>query len=160
MTKKNKKIFFLFTGLAVFAILGVVIFNAAGFNKPPRPRLADGFQFKKGISASELNLTDHEVHKLNGSLRRNRGIVEKAILTVLDAGSEPYPDEKSRSSELKFSLALKGKNGMIFAPDNVFCARQKLVKEIVSNVDRGAKILVTYSAEPILKGKDVIIVDM
>lgn len=157
---EKKKIVYLLIGLGVFALLGTGVFYGAGFNKPPRPEISKKFRFYNGISVAKLNFSDNEVRKLNGTLRRNKRIIEKAILTISDASLEMYPDDKTRSAELKFSIKLKGKNGMVFTPENIFCARKKLVKEISANLDKGAKVIAAYSKEPIFKNKELTIVDM
>ncbi len=160
MDNKNKKVLMLGVGLTLFALLGTVVLYAAGFGRPASPELADGFKFYKGMSAKELGFSDREVTKLNRSLFRNRDVVDKAILTVIDIALEPSRDEMSRMSELKYSIKIKSKNGMIFTPETSFCGRKKLVKDIVLNIDKGAKVLAGYANDPALKGRQVTIMDM
>ncbi len=156
----RKKIVSLLIGLAVFALLGTGVFYAAGFNKPSRPELSKGFRFYKGISVAQLNFSDAEVRKLNGTLRRNKKVVEKAILTISDSSEDLYSENISSNAELTFSIKLKGRNGMVFTPENVFCARKKLVNQIAANLNTGAKVLAEYSEKSIFKNKEVTIIDM
>lgn len=159
MDSSIEKTFTLLAGLTLFALMGVGLFYASGMNNPDRPVLADSFKFYKGISAKRLNFSDNEVKILNSSLQRNEN-VEKAILTVVDAAHDPYSHNLGRRTGMKVAIKLKSRNGVVFTPQNVFCPRKKLAGEIALNVDRGAKVLAEYAAEPILKNKEVTIVDM
>lgn len=160
MNEKSTKLLKLFAGLAVFALLGTLAIYAAGFGRPAKPQLSGAFRFYNSISADELAFSDNEVKKLNRSLFRNREVLEQAILTITGVDPEPYPDKIDRSSELKFSMKIKSKSGMIFTPETSYCVRNKLVRELVLNIDNGARILAQYADNPALKNRDVNIMDM
>ncbi|WP_432734463.1 hypothetical protein [Maridesulfovibrio sp. FT414] len=152
MSNGNRKIGMLFIGLSGFALFGTIIFYVAGLGGPPRPELAAGFRFYKSISLNELNFSDSEVLKLNSTLQKNRNVVENTTLTITDAAG--------RRSELRYSIKIKAKSGMIFSPETRVSARRTLVNDIASQIDRGAGILANYADIPDLKNREVTIVDM
>ncbi|WP_320173953.1 hypothetical protein [Maridesulfovibrio sp.] len=159
MNSKVKKIIFLFIGLAAFAALGTYAIYSIG-GKAPRPVLSSGYKFSKGISPAKLEFSNGEIIRLNKSFWENREVLHKAVLTVAGQESDQGPKEMTPQAGLKFSLELKGKSGMTYSPENVFCQRSNLVDEISRYVGEGARIIASYEALPEFKNREVEIVDM
>ncbi|WP_027720814.1 hypothetical protein [Maridesulfovibrio zosterae] len=159
MNKSSKNIILLIVGLAFFALFGTGVFYAADLGKPARPNLIGEFNFYKGLSADSLNFSDNEIRKLNKSFKQHRKVVKKAVLTVADTIQDQHSKDKN-NSKLEFDITLHCTNGMVFTPPVTTCSRKKLVSEIVTKIDRGAKIINYYSTQPHLKNKNITIVDM
>ncbi|NDV22248.1 hypothetical protein [Desulfovibrio sp. JC022] len=160
MNSKFKKIVFLLIGLTAFASLGTyAIYSIRGGGKH-RVVLSSKYKFSKGISPAKLELSNGEIIKLNRSFWENREVLKKAVLTVAGQESDRGPKEMTPKAGLKFSLELKGKSGMTYSPENIFCQRGKLVDEIARYVGEGAKILASYASDPALQNREVEIVDM
>ncbi len=150
----------LVVGLGGFALLGTALFYVAGFGGPPKPVLAAGFSFYKSIPAKDLKLSDNEVRKLNRTLFKNREIIKETILTITGAAGGSSKGRSESKADYELSMKIVGKSGMVFTHDPSACPRSMLVGEIVRYLDRGAGVLAGYSSEPVLRNRDVTIVDM
>lgn len=159
MSNTLKKTINLCIGLISFALLSTLLLFAAEHNFFREPKLSDGFRFENSIPEKKLHFSDHEVDELNSSISRNENVVSRAILTITAAGERHYTN-RGAGTPLEFSLKVKGKNGMIFAPGVIKCNRDKLVPRIVKNIEHGAATLAKYVNNPALKNKNITIVDM
>ncbi len=158
MGTSSSKLFKLFIGITVFALLGVIIYWASE-KYEPEVGLRKEVGFYKGISSKRLSLNNAETRKINNCIRRNRRTVRKAVLTVLPDGFDLKGDVDS-GDPLKFKLKLTGSSGIELDVGQDRCLRGSFVNKVVDSIEKGAVVLSHYEKDPALKGREVRIMDM